>query len=230
MKKIIILTISIILFQFSYSQNHFGLTAGSNFSYLTTDSSSLPIKYGKPGPYGGIFWNITNGYNSYVEVGAYYSLQGAQFKSENFVNNTDSLKTEKYTFTINSNIHYLKIPVVWKKTYGDWYTKLGFYGEIALLKTSKWEKNHLFLDTNYSETGTYGSFAENLRVYDMGLTMALGVQFSITNNIDFFLNFEYNLGFLNLTPNEIVQQNKMYNRFFTISTGIIFNKTKYKYR
>jgi len=64
----------------------------------------------------------------------------------------------------------------------------------------------------------------------MGLTMALGVQFSLTNSIDFFINFEYNLGFLNLTPNEIVQQNKMYNRFFTISTGIIFNRTKYKYR
>jgi len=95
MRKIILLLTGVILFLTTYSQNPMGFSIGSNFSYLTTDSSSLPVKYGKPGIYGGMFWNISSGYKSYVEVGAFLSQQGAQFKSVSFFNNPTTLKTEK---------------------------------------------------------------------------------------------------------------------------------------
>ncbi len=217
------------MFFISYSQTPIGFSVGSNFSYLTTDSSSMPIKYGKPGLNTGIFWNIPSGYNSFIEVGGFFSQQGAQFQSETF-NNTSSFGIQKEIFTINSNIYYAKVPLIWKQTFGDWYTKLGFYGELAGYKISKWTKIHEFLDTNYTNTGTYGSFATNLRAFDIGMTMALGVQFNISSQFDFFINASYNIGFLNLTPNEIQAKNQMYNRYFTLSTGIIFNDTKYRFR
>lgn len=232
MKKIITSILLIISFIISYSQTPLGLSIGSNFSYLTIDTASIaPMKYGKPGMFGGIFWDVPSGYKSFVEIGLFYSLQGAQFKSISFVYNDSTSITQKKIYTKNNNIHYLKIPIGWKQSWGDWYTKLGVYGEIAAYKTSKVNVYYESPDTAYYERPSFeNSFAHNLRAFDIGLNLSMGVQFSISPRLDFFLDAEYNLGFLNLTPNVVNSGNKMYNRFFTLNTGIIFNKSKYKYR
>lgn len=231
MKKIITSILLITLFIISYSQTPIGFTVGSNFSYLTIDSSrTAPMKYGKPGTFGGLFWDVPTGYKAFVEVGFFYSLQGAQFKSIKFSYNQHTLISQKETYIKNYNIHYIKMPILWKQSWGDWYTKLGVYGEIAAYKTAKWNIYTEPIDTITPSEGHENSFVDNLRAFDIGLNLSMGVQFNITPRLDFFLNAQYNMGFLNLTPQEMISGNKMYNRFFTLSTGIIFNKSKYKYR
>ncbi len=230
MKKIIIIGIITIVSLNVKSQSQTGFTLGSNLSYLTIDSSSLPIKYTKPGIFAGIFWDIKTGYKQYIEIGGFYSQQGALFKNEYFYNNTDSMMTEKIIEKTVSNVSYLKIPLVWKQSWGDWYTKLGIYGETKAFAKSSWSIEHFRLDTTFTERGVYSSFSNNMRQYDMGLDMEIGVQFQISNQYDFFINTGYNMGFLAINPDEVDNANRMYNRFFTINVGFIVAGSKNSYR
>ena len=230
MKKILLSMIILTLWLNSLAQSQMGFSFGGNLSYLTIDSSSLPIKYTKPGINAGIFWNIKTGYKQYIEIGGFYSQQGALFKNEYFFNNMDSMTTEKIIATTNSNISYIKIPLVWKQVWGDWYTKLGLYGEMKTFAKSSWAVEHIRIDTNYTERGVYSSFSRNMRQYDMGLDMEIGVQFQISNQYDFFINTAYNMGVLAINPDELDNANRMYNRFFTISIGIIVAGNKNSYR
>jgi hypothetical protein len=213
-----------------YAQNKVGITFGSNISYLTTDSSSVPLSYSKLGPNIGIFWNFPSGYQTYIEVGAYYSLQGAKFKSEQFIIDRDSNKTEQQIIEINDQLHYIKIPILWKQDWGDWYTKIGFYGEFAPLAYSSWKHIHIYSNDSTVERGIYPHFSNSVRTFDIGLNLSMGIETAINNNLNFILNVQYNMGLFALNPDEVNPANRMYNRFFTISTGIVFARNKYKYR
>ncbi|MBN2892809.1 MAG: hypothetical protein JXL97_13150 [Bacteroidales bacterium] len=225
MKRIFTIVIAIIISSLSsFSQSNTGFTVGSNFSLLTGDSTSLPDAIIKPGFYGGMFWDINTGYKTYIQIGGFYSQQGGKYKYEYF----DFGK--KITRTINNKIDYVKIPLMWKQVWGDWYTSIGLYGEIAAVSNSVWTERTQNVDTFFIKSDTLQSFTNDLRLYDTGFKLALGVQFPINSQYDFFMNIAYNHGFLAINPKAFRIENKMYNRFFTINVGIIINSNSYKYR
>ncbi len=224
MKKTLIIAIIIFSTLSSFSQSSKGFSVGSNFAYLTGDSSSLPFSNIKPGLYAGMFWDINTGYKTYIQIGGYYSQQGVRYKNEFF----DFGK--KITQIKRHNIDYFKIPILWKQVWGDWYTSLGMYGEFAVHSRSIWiEKTETANDLDVKRD-TLTSFTNELRLYDTGLNIAIGLQTPISPQYDFFINVAYNIGLLAINPTVLRVENKMYNRFFTINVGIIINSGTYKYR
>ena len=209
---------------FIFSQTNKGFTIGTNFAYLTGDSTSLPFSGIKPGLYGGMFWDISTGYDSFIEIGGLFSHQGVKYKNQYFDYG------EKVTQTKTHNISYVKVPILWKQTWGDWYTSIGIYGEfkiraktITLIKTetATTVKTDTFYPTN---------FTNELRLYDVGFNFAIGIQTPISAKHEVFANLSYNIGLFALNPEVIRVENKMYNRFFTLNVGIIKKATRYNFR
>lgn len=227
----------LILFFIAYNANtqtFTGFTFGGNLSYLTGDKTTTnemenvnPLKLLKPGFYGGIFWNFNTGYNKFIEIGGIFSQQGTHYKDELFQFDNDSSRTEKFTRVISYNIDYIHIPLLWKQDWGDWITKLGGYGSFAINAKSIWENTHRYSDTSFTLSGEYKSFSNNMRLFDLGLECAVGVQFALNNKYDFFFTLGYIHGFIVLNPDVSRQEQKIYNRCFTLSTGIILSKNKY---
>ncbi len=236
--KLIITIIFVISNLSLFSQNQTGFTLGSNFSFLTGDLSNNTTeeedinlqKVIKPGIYAGIFKDFKSGYNSYIELGGLYSQQGELFKSEIFTNSIDSQQTVKVTKKQYFSVEYLKIPLVWKQSWGDWYTQLGAYGAYTLRASAKYQETYSFPDTTIYVTGNKTSFGYEVRAIDMGLMMSLGVQLPLNYNYDFFVNLAYNHGFVSLNPSANRKEQIMYNRYFTLSTGIILNSKSNKHR
>ncbi|MBN2664710.1 MAG: hypothetical protein JXR68_13760 [Bacteroidales bacterium] len=230
-KKLILLIVIGFLNYTSIGQANTGIIIGGNLSYLTGDLTYTneldfikPQKILKPGIYTGIFWDIKTGYNSYLQIGGIYSQQGTFYKAQLFRSYIDSMQIEKYTYTINSKIDYFKVPILWKQTWGDWYTKLGFWGAYALLKESLWKGYHDFSGSALTDTGSYGSFAVYGRDFDFGVNFSLGFQIPVSQKNDFFVSINYSHGLVAFNPSVIKEEEKMYNRYFTLSTGIIFGK------
>lgn len=226
MKKIIA-TISILLTLgvSMYGQANIGLNLGCNLSYLKGDSVSLlQFKQIKPGINAGVFWEIRTAYKTYIQIGGYYSQQGGYYKKEYFKWGKKITESKKH------RIDYIKIPITWKQMWGDWYTALGVYGEIAAVSKSTWRiKEESSIEIQ--DTGNVlQSFTNELRLYDMGLKLEIGVQIPLSNKTDMFISAGYNLGMLAINPKTIRIENKMYNRMFTLNTGIIFNRRSTKYR
>ncbi len=224
MKKILIF-FSLILFAYiSFSQANTGFTIGSNFSTYTGDSTTLPFNNIKPGLNTGIFWDINSGYKTYIQIGGFYSQQGARYKQEYFTFGN------KVTYLIRHNVDYINIPISWKQIWGDWFTILGLYGEFAIVSKSKWTETDEYADTIIYKVGDYQSFTNELRTFDAGIKLAMGIQVPISSQNDFTLSVAYNHGFLCVNPNTNRVENKMFNRFFTVNLGIIISRNNYKYK
>lgn len=224
MKKIIILSFVFITSFSAFSQSNTGFTVGSNFAYLTGDSTSLPFNGIKPGVYAGLFWDINTGYKTYIEIGGFYSQQGAKYKREFFDFGS------KVTQVKIHNIDYIKVPIMWKQIWGDWYTTVGLYGEIAAISNSYWIETIEEADKIDKTKDTIQSFTNQLRLYDSGINFGIGVQMPISTQYDFFFNVAYNHGILAINPDVLRIEDKMYNRFFTVNVGIIINGSNYKYK
>lgn len=241
-KKLTTLLFTILFFSPTttiLAQTSTGFTIGSNFSYLTGDKIKSerneklkPIKNLKPGLSVGIFWDIKSGYRTYIQIGGIYSQQGDLFKTENFQYNNDTLGIilEKYTYKIKNVVNYIKVPLIWKQSWGDWQTYIGLYGAFALQAKSKYTAIHKFADTTIRESNPLHSFTYNLRTIDVGLSLGLGVQLPLNNRTDYFIKFGYEHGFIALNPKTARKEEKMYNRLFSISFGIIINKKGYRYK
>jgi len=232
-KYYILVFFFILLNSNAFSQAKTGFMIGGNMSYLTGDLALTnsqnhinPQKILKPGLQAGIFWDIKTGYNSFIQIGGFYSQQGSLYKTEIFRSFIDSMQIEKYTYTRNNSINYFKVPFLWKQQWGDWYTKLGFWGAYAIQKKATWEGFHEFSTSTRVDSGEYTSFAVYGTNYDFGMTFSLGFQIPINRKNDFFICMNYNHGLLVYNPDAIREEERMYNRYFTLSTGIIFGKAK----
>lgn len=230
MKKFIFLIIIVISFTNVYSQKmKFGFLGGSNFSYLTTDSSSMPLKFMKPGVKFGLLFEFNNGYKSWITLSPQLSQQGALFKKEFYIIDTSNMYTAKKTSMIRNNLYYLKLPVTWKQEWGDIYTKIGFYGSFKGLATSNWYEISENIDGTDTTSGKYDSFSKFTRPLDIGVDFGFGSQIMLNDQVEIFGEIGYSMGFLSINPKEIKNENKMYNRLFNVTVGIMFGRNKYKY-
>ncbi len=225
MKKIIVILITFFAVSNAVNaQVNTGFEVGSNFAFLAGDSTSIKLYHPKPGIYTGIFWDISTGYKNYIQIGGFLSQQGVRYKKEH-------LKFGKrITDTKRHNIYYIKIPVMWKQSWGDWYTSFGAYGELAAIADSKWTKTIQTADSVFKDKGNIQSFSNHLRQFDTGLSLAFGAQVPLGGDFEFFFKIAYNHGLLAINSKTNRIENKLYNRFFTASVGVIINKSKYKRR
>ncbi len=225
MKKIVIIFITFIAISTTVkSQVNTGFEVGANYAFLTGDSTSIKLYQLKPGIYTGIFWDITTSYKNYIQIGGFISQQGVKYKREYFN------FSEKITDINKHNIIYLKIPITWKQMWGDWYTSLGMYGELAVASKSRWIKMIGVADSTSVKKGPLQSFTNKLRQFDAGLNLSVGTQIPLNRNFDIFFKASYNHGFLFVNTETHRVENRLYNRFFTTSVGLIINKNRYKYR
>lgn len=230
MKKFLIIIILTAFVNNLFGQKmKFGFIAGSNFSYLTTDSSSLPLKTMKPGVKLGLTFEVNNGYKSWIKISPQISQEGALFENEFYAIDTN-IYTVKKTRIIRNNLYYLKIPISWKQDWGNTiFTKIGLYGSFKSLASSKWYEISEYRDGFDTISGTYSSFSEFTRPIDFGVDFGFGSQIMLNNEIDLYGEIGYSMGFLSINPKEIKTENKMYNRLFSVTFGILFGRNKYKY-
>lgn len=224
MKKIIIIIIFSFFISETFSQANMGFLAGSNFSYYTGDSTSVPLSGLKPGFTGGIFWDISTQYKTYIQIGGLYSSQGAIYKHESFDFGKKVVKIEKF------NIGYIKIPLSWKQIWGDWYTTIGGYGQIAVNPKANWIIRKEYTDTIIESSNVLQSFLNDLRTYDAGVNLGIGIQIPLATQYDFFMKASYSHGLFPINQSAIRVEDKIYNRYFTVSFGIIINNNTYKYK
>lgn len=222
MRKISIILLLLLSFNFVKSQSLTGINVGMNFSSLSGDSSQLPIQTVRTGLNIGLTWDIKTVYKTYIQVGIFYSQQGTYNKIEYFDYGN------KYTYLVYQNLDYIKIPFLWKQKWGDWYTTLGLYGAYVPNPKKGWKEWIEYSTYTDTTTGIDKTFTkQNIVTFDVGASFSIGFQYEITKSFDFFMNFGLTRGFLALNPKDVRVENKMYNMNFSITTGIILlpNKT-----
>lgn len=235
MKKIIIPLILILLTFNLKAQLNFGVYFGGNISY-TTGIDSLQFsdanlnKLVKPGFNINMLFDFKTGYSKYIETGIMYAEQGVIFKAVTYQEFDNGMGIAKITRMHRNNLNYFKIPLIWKQTWGDWYTNLGIYGAIAPNLNARWSETDEFYDSVFIDTGKVEHFANGLSMFDLGFNLGAGIQLPLNNFYDFILGVSYNHGLLAINPNFTRKELAMYNRSFTVTIGIIVDNKGYKYK
>ena len=217
------LIIVLIVVSYSFSQTYVGFTSGLNIASLSGDNAKFDKKISRKGLYEGILFDIRIAYQTYMQVGGFYSQQGIQYKSVFF----DYGK--KVSYSVKNNLDYIFVPITWKQMWGEVYTKIGGYGEVAFMGKSKWKRLEEFADTAITTNGTYNSFTNELRRYDIGILFAVGIQIPISDQFDVYFEASYKLGFFPIDNVAYRPEEVMRNRFFTLNVGVILFGKKSRY-
>lgn len=194
----------------------FGLSMGCNYSNLIGPDK---IEESKPriGICPGINVDIPLAYDVYLEIGAYYSQQGVRVVTDEFIRGT----TREH-YKITKYVDYLHIPLYWKQSFGDIYTKLGPFASIVIKAQSDWKQEIVYRDSLTTDEGSYGSFINNLRNYDVGAAFGIGYQTSISRGLDIFFDASYKIGFFSVENKTETSKRIIRNQFFTFSCGVYF--------
>ncbi len=199
------------------SQSFTGFVAGGNMALLTGDSTNMNMKSPRFGFYTGVMWDIPMDLSTYIQVGVYYSQQGAVYKSEYYYQGLFYRDSKIF------HVNYLHVPVVWKQRW-DWiYTELGGYvGIVPGTAKALWRQEIYYADDVDTLQGYYPSFARNIVFYDIGAVLGLGMQFKLNEDFDIFFNLRFKPGLIKLYKGYVpYPEFASKNMVFTLSTGII---------
>lgn len=230
MRKNILFLMFVAVYSISgYAQKaRFGINMGPNFTNLIGRDK---IDDSKPriGFYGGVNVDIPLAFDAFLEVGAYYSQQGVKVGTDEFRNN-DSLGTFRYKYDEFKYVDYLHIPIYWKQTFGDVYTKIGPYAAMPIRTKSeykeKFESGANKNDTIIVKSGEVKTFVNNLRRYDVGAAFAVGFQTSVSRGMDLFFDASYRIGFFSIEQTTETSKKIIRNQCFTVSAGVYFVKKR----
>ena len=245
-----ILSLLVVLAQGVLAQSTvIGFSLGANFSNLVGQGK---IEGSKPrfGFCPGIVLNFPTALESYLEVGAYYSQQGVNIKSEAYGADYDALvpymgaelykkytqqtiRTLRYKTNISKHVDYLCIPVMWKQTFGQLYGKIGPWAAFAVDAYSQKKvtincgadtviKYDSSKDTTAIGKAFNQSFINKLRKYYVGGAMSVGFQTAIGQGLDLFIDATYKIGFFSVEDEPVNRQSTIRNMYFTISAGLLF--------
>ncbi len=205
----------------AYAQKpSFGFSMGANFSNLIGPDKIEDSKV-RIGMCPGMMIDIPLAYDAFLEIGAFYSQQGVTIKQNEVIRSTTRMnyKTTKF-------VDYAILPIYWKQSFGDIYTKLGPYVATPIKASSKWSQELNYRDSLETSKGTYSSFVNKLRPYDVGASLAVGFQTSVSHGIDLFLDLSYKTGFFSIEQRTDTQKKVMRNQFFTVGCGIMFVQSR----
>ncbi|MBO7440648.1 MAG: outer membrane beta-barrel protein [Bacteroidales bacterium] len=226
-----------------------GFSLGANFSNLVGPGK---IEGSKPrfGFCPGLVLNFPTAFESYLEVGAFYSQQGVNIKTEDYGADPEALipymgkdlyykytqqniRTLRYQTNISKHVNYLCIPVMWKQSFGALYGKIGPWASFALDAYSQKKVTiHCGADTvvkydSSKDTTAVGkafnqSFINKLRKYDVGGAISVGYQTAIGQGLDLFIDVSYKVGFFSVEDEPQNRKSTIRNMYFTVSTGLFF--------
>ena len=248
-RLISILSLLVVLAQGVYAQSTvIGFSLGANFANLVGPGK---IEGSKPrfGFCPGIVINFPTAFESYLEVGAFYSQQGVNIKSEAYGADPEALipymgdslyhvftverkRTLRYKTNISKHVDYLCIPVMWKQSFGSLYGKVGPWAAFALNAYSGKKvtincgsdtviKYDSGKDTTVIGKSFNQSFINKLRKYDVGGAMSIGFQTAIAQNLDIFIDATYRIGFFSVEDEPLNRKATIRNMYFTISAGLL---------
>lgn len=220
-KILIIILLALLSVDCSAQKPVFGMSMGANFTNLIGRDR---IEDSKPriGVCPGINVDIPLVYDTYLEIGAYYSQQGVKVVTDEF-----GMGSAREKQTITKYVDYLQVPLYWKQTFGDIYTKIGPFASIALDASSKWKKDSIARDTMTSSHGKYSSFINKLRKYDVGAAFAIGYQTSVSKSIDLYFDASYKIGFFSVEDKSDTKRRSMQNQIFCVSVGVYFVQNRH---
>lgn len=232
---------------------NFGISLGANFSNLVGPGK---IEDSKPrlGFCPGIVLDIPTAFESYLELGAFYSQQGINIKSDDYGADPEALipymgkdlyqrytvqtiRTLRYKTNISKHVDYLCIPVMWKQSFGALYGKIGPWASFAVNAYSQKKvtiycgQDTIIKYDSKKDTTVVGrafnqSFINKLRKYDVGAAMSVGYQTAIGQGMDLFIDASYKIGFFSVEDEPLNRKSTIRNMYFTISAGIFFVKDR----
>ncbi len=218
MKKSLLLGISLILaFSYAFGQKKYpGITFGYNMATFTGDSTLFNYKSPRWGIYAGLLWDFYINQDTYIQFGISYSQQGAQFYNEYYYQGLF------HKDLVVHKIDYLQFPLVWKERWTQIYTLIGGYvGIVPITPESQWYEYTYYPDSIAVNTGTYYSFANNIKSFDLGPIFGLGYQFQLSPQFDFFFEVKYRPGIVRLNKEYTRPIYNIKNQIFTFNIGII---------
>ncbi|MBP5504369.1 MAG: outer membrane beta-barrel protein [Bacteroidales bacterium] len=221
-KTLLIILFALIATNCSAQKPVFGLSMGVNRTNLIGRDR---VEDSKPrlGMCPGINVDIPLVYDTYLEIGAYYSQQGVSVKTDEFV-----MASVRQKLKVTKFVDYLQVPLYWKQSFGDIYTKVGPFASMAIRASSDWKKELLYgNDSILVEKGHYNSFIKKLRKYDVGAAFAVGYQTSVSRSIDIFFDASYKIGFFSVEEKTDTNKKVLRNQVFCISAGVYFQQNRH---
>lgn len=216
-----------------------GFSMGANFTNLV-GRNRIPDSDPRIGVCPAIHLSIPLAYESWLELSGIYSQQGVRIKTDGY----PMKPQERVTTNVTRYVDYLTVPIMWKQSWGDLYTKIGPYAAFAMKATSK-----MVSDTVYglNKTGHYDSrndttevgaafnqsFINSLRQYDVGAAFGIGYCTSLgRSNVDIFIEANYMFGFFSVEDKPKTKADALRNQIFSVRAGfyIVKNRRSTTYR
>lgn len=207
MKKIILSTLLVLAFGFTYAQKaQFGIKGGLNSSNFSGDTEGADLK-SRVGFNAGVFAAIKLSEKITLQPEILFSTQGAEIQNvETDVNGVI------YTADVKFNLSYINIPVMFKSYVGDKFN-LEAGPQIGFLTSA---------ETSTKIDGYSQTFDEDAKDFfesvDFGLNFGAGYDF--TKNVS--AGVRYNLGLSNIFKTEEGDDSKTQSSVFSLSVGYKF--------
>ena len=207
MKKIILSTLLVLAFGFTYAQKaEFGIKGGLNSSNFSGDTEGMDFK-SRIGFNVGAFAAIELSEKITLQPEILFSTQGA--KAENVSADVNGVN---YTADINFNLSYINIPVMFKYYVAD---KFNFEAgpQIGFLTSA---------ETSTKLEGFSQTVDQDAKDYfesvDFGFNLGAGYDF--TKNVS--AGIRYNIGLSNVLKTQPGDDSESQNSVFSISVGYKF--------
>jgi opacity protein-like surface antigen len=207
MKKIILSTLLVLAFGFTYAQKaQFGLKGGLNSSNFIGDTEGMDFKP-RVGFNVGAFAAIELSEKITLQPEILFSTQGAEAENvEAFVNGSI------YTGDVKFNLSYINIPVMFKYYVADKFN-LEAGPQIGFLTSA---------ETSTKLDGFNQTVDEDAKDYfesvDFGFNLGAGYDF--TKNVS--AGIRYNIGLSNVFKTQSGDDSKIQNSVFSLSVGFKF--------
>lgn len=207
MKKIILSTLLVLAFGFTYAQKaQFGLKGGLNSSTFVGDTEGMDFKP-RVGFNVGAFAAIELSEKITLQPEILFSTQGAEAQNvEAFVNGSI------YTGDVKFNLSYINIPVMFKYYVADKFN-LEAGPQIGFLTSAETSTK---LD-GFSQTVDQDA-KDYFESVDFGFNLGAGYDF--TKNVS--AGIRYNIGLSNVFKNQPGDDSKIQNSVFSLSVGFKF--------
>ena len=207
MKKIILSSLLVLAFGFTYAQKaEFGIKGGLNSSNFSGDTEGADFK-SRVGFNIGAFAAIKLSEKITLQPEILFSTQGA--KADNVVVPYNDVY---YTADVKFNLSYINVPVMIKYYVSDKFN-LEVGPQIGFLTSAKTSTKVVGISQT-SEQDAKDSFES----VDFGLNFGAGYDF--TENV--FAGIRYNLGLANIAKTQSGDNSKIHNNVFSLSVGYKF--------
>jgi len=153
-----------------------------------------------------------------------YDVRGAKYNQ--IVEDGIVYKTE-YKDIVQA-VNYLNIPLMARFGLGEkewFYSYAGLYGGFVLSAHIKGKQviTNKFDPSDVVETPVDKDYKNEMKTFDMGAVIGVGVDFRVARRMDILADLRYNWGWLNTAPQG---QGQLYNTVWSFNLALVYKLTK----